>query len=165
MHAGYTLTATQPAPATRTYTARTAPPSRLALVSESVVAVVLIVARLRLAALLAIPLVLWCSLETTETLTLVPSLGIQLSRTRRTPLAPLLTVSRSIRFLPLDCIANVVLNDALDAAQARAYLAIVDRDGNVHVVFPSILPRPDDLEPVYNHARALLVACRKSPVT
>ncbi|TNY24288.1 hypothetical protein DMC30DRAFT_346148, partial [Rhodotorula diobovata] len=97
-----------------------------------------------------------------ETVTLLPSLGIQLSSTRRATLPPLPLASSTV-LIPLERIAKVVINEGLHGAGGKAYLAVVergggrqDREGKVHVVFPSLLPRLEDLLPVWKSAQALL---------
>lgn len=118
-----------------------------------------------------------------ETVTLLPSLGIQLSSTRRATLPPLPLASSTV-LIPLERIAKVVINEGLHGAGGKAYLAVVergggrqDKEGKVHVVFPvrpvflcgpstfvtdlraisqSLLPRLEDLLPVWKSAQALL---------
>lgn len=118
-----------------------------------------------------------------ETITLLPSLGVQLSHKRDLALFPL-TVDSHQHLVPLERIARVVLNEGLQGAGAKAYLAVVENgqgergEGEkVHVVFPvrsrassshspsplphtfslqSILPRLKDLEPVLQKVRAVL---------
>ncbi|BGP05055.1 hypothetical protein NBRC10512v2_000565 [Rhodotorula toruloides] len=107
-----------------------------------------------------------------ETLELFPSLGLQLASrtvyhftfpfTSASP--PAFRSSRHTRLVPLERIDKVIINEGLQGAGGRHYLAVVERasvgaEGGerwVFVVFPSILPSLTDLQAVWKDAQRLL---------
>ncbi|BGP36985.1 hypothetical protein JCM10450v2_000895 [Rhodotorula kratochvilovae] len=146
---------------TRSYVARTVPRRFSALLSlvllvGGIVAFALGHLRYALVGLPLLAFALSRSVDTTETLAILP-LGVQLAHTRSLPVPPI-ALSRSTRFLTRDRIAKIVINEGLQGASGRAYLAVVEKgdQGKVHVVFPNILPRREDLEPVWKAAQSLL---------
>ncbi|GAA5947056.1 hypothetical protein JCM3775_006977 [Rhodotorula graminis] len=165
--ARYTLTAPEPHTQAPTWTARTPPLSRARVVVWFLLAVTfncLVPLGWRYSTWAALVAVVLSSLSTrtTETITLLPSLGVQLSHKRDLALFPL-SVSSHQRLLPIERISKVVINEGLQGARGKAYLAVVEggldealEGETVHVVFESILPDLADLEPVRQAAQAML---------
>ncbi|GEM12096.1 phosphatidylinositol N-acetylglucosaminyltransferase [Rhodotorula toruloides] len=107
-----------------------------------------------------------------ETLEIFPSLGLQLASrsgyhfSLPSVFSKPLTFgsSRKTHLIPLECIAKVVVNEALQGAAGRHYLAVVEKGARqadeagrrVFVVFPSVLPRLADLQPVWKDTQRLL---------
>ncbi|GAA5918010.1 hypothetical protein JCM8208_004049 [Rhodotorula glutinis] len=165
--AGYTLTVPHHQARAPTWTARTAPLSRVHAGSWFLLVVafhgfVLAGWTYYWCAAIAPLVLLSLSTRTTETITLLPSLGIQLSHKREFALFPF-PVDSHQRLVPLERVHKVVINEGLQGAGGKAYLAVVEgaldkgsERETVHVVFPNILPRLSDLEPVRQNAQAML---------
>ncbi|GAA6024726.1 hypothetical protein JCM10207_002811 [Rhodosporidiobolus poonsookiae] len=94
----------------------------------------------------------------TESLTLHPSLGLQLASSRVLAFgfsadasAPPheLHVARRSRLVPLSSVRSVVINEGLQGCEGKHYLALVtespDGERKAEVVFPSLLPHLDVL--------------------
>ncbi|BGP29127.1 hypothetical protein JCM10296v2_000865 [Rhodotorula toruloides] len=107
-----------------------------------------------------------------ETLELFSSLGLQLaSRTVyhfTLPFTvahrPTFRSSRKTHLIPLERVDKFIVNEGLQSAGGRHYLAVVAKgksgaeaeERRVFVVFPSILPSLADLQPVWKDAQRLL---------
>ncbi|GAA5849797.1 hypothetical protein JCM9279_002016 [Rhodotorula babjevae] len=167
--AQYTLTRSDPRAQAPAWTARTPPLSPAFVVAWFLLVV----------AFLSFVLVgwtrSWCAAgaalvlsslatRTTETITALPSLGLQLSHKRDLALFPFsFSVASREHLVPLERIDKVVINEGLQGAAGRAYLAVVEgaqgersEGERVHVVFPSILPHLKDLVPVLQRVQAVL---------
>ncbi|KAK4333636.1 putative Phosphatidylinositol N-acetylglucosaminyltransferase [Rhodotorula toruloides] len=107
-----------------------------------------------------------------QMLEVFPSLGLQLaSRTvyhLSLPFTSSMPVmfrsSRKTHLIPLERIDKVAINEGLQGAGGRHYLAVVkkgsggaeEEERRVFVVFPSILPELADLQPVWKDAQRFL---------
>ncbi|GAA5958179.1 hypothetical protein JCM21900_002932 [Sporobolomyces salmonicolor] len=102
-----------------------------------------------------------------ESLVVLPSLGVQLETARflslRLPHSRRLNrrLTRHVRFIALSDIADIALDEGIEAVHVRPYLAVVEetRQGKakkVHVVFASTMPRLEDLQFTWRSARNLL---------
>ncbi|KAF1939495.1 hypothetical protein EJ02DRAFT_256263 [Clathrospora elynae] len=88
----------------------------------------------------------------TESLTLLRGLGVQISTTSSTYLQ-----TPTTRFIPTTSIQDVFINEAFKGFEVRFYLVIVvEGEGDVVVVFPTLLPRRGVLEVVWRGTRACL---------
>ncbi len=110
------------------------------------------------------------AIATSETLLLLPHLGMQLeSRTLWCVLQCEHTSARGCahwndarggvrrRFLPLERVAAVLLNEAVSTTDVRFYLALVLRDEpRLALPFPQLAPRLAQLTAPYRAAAALL---------
>jgi phosphatidylinositol glycan class H protein len=89
---------------------------------------------------------------TEESLLLLPPLGLQLER--RT-----LGVCHGRRFVPLDCVLAVVVNEAVTTTSVSFYLALAVRgEAELLLPFAGLRPRLASLLPAYRATLALLPA-------
>ncbi|KAF2475530.1 uncharacterized protein BDR25DRAFT_340250 [Lindgomyces ingoldianus] len=87
---------------------------------------------------------------TEESLLIIRSLGLQTSTSSSTYLT-----TSSTRFIPTTSIQDIFIHEAFKGFEVRFYLSIVVKgEGDVVVVFPSLLPRREILEEVWRGARA-----------
>jgi phosphatidylinositol glycan class H protein len=90
--------------------------------------------------------------RTEESLTLLRGLGVQTSTTSSTYLQ-----TPTTRFIPTTSIQDIFIHEAFKGFEVRFYLMIVvEGEGEVVVVFPTLLPRRDILEVVWRGARGCL---------
>lgn len=91
-------------------------------------------------------------LHTTESLLVLRGLGIQTSTSSATYLS-----SATTRFIPTEKIQDILLNEAFRGFEVRYYLVVVvEGEGEVVVVFPTLLPKREVLEVVWRGARGVL---------
>lgn len=91
-------------------------------------------------------------LHTTESLLVLRGLGIQTSTSSATYLS-----SATTRFIPTEKIQDILVNEAFRGFEVRYYLVVVvEGEGEVVVVFPTLLPRRQVLEVVWRGARGVL---------
>ncbi|RMZ06165.1 hypothetical protein D0864_02305 [Hortaea werneckii] len=89
---------------------------------------------------------------TSESLLVIRGLGVQTSTSSESYLW-----TSSTRFIPTSSIQDIFIYEAFKGFEVRYYLAIViEGEGEVVVVFPSILPRREILEQVWRGTRACL---------
>ncbi|RMZ73765.1 GPI- c transferase complex [Pyrenophora seminiperda CCB06] len=89
---------------------------------------------------------------TEESLTMLRGLGLQTSTTSSTYLQ-----TPTTRFIPTTSIQDVFIYEAFKGFEVRFYLmVVVEGEGEVVVVFPSLLPRRDVLEVVWRGVRGSL---------
>jgi phosphatidylinositol glycan class H protein len=90
--------------------------------------------------------------RTEESITLLRGLGVQTSTTSSTFLQ-----TPTTRFIPTTSIQDIFIHEAFKGFEVRFYLMIVvEGEGEVVVVFPTLLPRRDILEVVWRGARGSL---------
>ncbi|GAA5917817.1 hypothetical protein JCM6882_004157 [Rhodosporidiobolus microsporus] len=109
--------------------------------------------------------------STEESLEIHPSLGLQLTSACHLPYTfsfpssrpsrslPLLRKVRFTRFTPVSDHVSLVINEGLQGCGGKFYLAAVTENSvkkDVKVVFPTILPRLEDLERVLRDAQPFL---------
>ncbi|GAA5971270.1 hypothetical protein JCM11641_008289 [Rhodosporidiobolus odoratus] len=168
----YNFKRTQDATGTTTYTAQTVATSlNLPLAISSLAAVFIFRGLKREALAITAGVMLlgmvWTSLRLEEALLIHPTLGLQLSTARNIPytLFPFssalhsLPLMRSARLISPSQLQKVVLGEALEDCAGKHYLAaIMENKGEkkVEVVFPTILPRLDDLKEVWTAAQAVV---------
>ncbi|RMZ12667.1 hypothetical protein D0862_02585 [Hortaea werneckii] len=89
---------------------------------------------------------------TSESLLVIRGLGVQTSTSSESYLG-----TSSTRFIPTSSIQDIFIYEAFKGFEVRYYLAIViEGEGEVVVVFPTILPRREILEQVWRGTRACL---------
>lgn len=87
-----------------------------------------------------------------ESLTMIRGLGLQTSTTSSTYLQ-----TPTTRFIPTTSIQDVFIHEAFKGFEVRFYLMIVvEGEGEVVVVFPTLLPMRDVLEVVWRGVRGSL---------
>ena len=90
--------------------------------------------------------------RTEESITLLRGLGVQTSTSSSTYLQ-----TPTTRFIPTTSIQDIFIHEAFKGFEVRFYLMIVvEGEGEVVVVFPTLLPRRDILEVVWKGARGCL---------
>ncbi|KAK5127317.1 hypothetical protein LTR08_004356 [Meristemomyces frigidus] len=90
--------------------------------------------------------------HTTESLLVIRGLGVQTSTS-----SPSYLWTSSTRFIPTSSIQDVFIHEAFKGFECRFYLCIVvEGEGEVVVVFPTILPRRSALEQIWRGTRACL---------
>ncbi|SMY19329.1 unnamed protein product [Zymoseptoria tritici ST99CH_1A5] len=88
-----------------------------------------------------------------ESLLVIRGLGVQTSSAGSTYIPG----TSSTRFIPTSAIQDVFIHEAFKGFEVRFYLSIVvEGEGMVVVVFPTILPRREILEKVWRGTRACL---------
>ncbi|KAF2020263.1 hypothetical protein BU24DRAFT_419808, partial [Aaosphaeria arxii CBS 175.79] len=99
--------------------------------------------------------VLWLALRrgyTEESLLVLHGLGLQTSTSSSTYLQ-----AATQRFIPTTSIQDIFIHEAFKGFEVRYYLAVVIKgEGEVLIVFPTLLPRLAILEEVWRGARACL---------
>ncbi|GAA5845832.1 hypothetical protein JCM11251_001816 [Rhodosporidiobolus azoricus] len=123
-----------------------------------------------------LPAALLCRLfsaarATEESIEIQPSIGLQLtnarclaytfalpfSSTSATRIHYTLLLAKLTRYSPGQKHVRLVINEGLQGCSARFYLAVIKGEGEkakeVQVVFPTILPRQEDLERVLKEAQ------------
>jgi len=87
-----------------------------------------------------------------ESLTVLRGLGIQISTTSSTYLQ-----GSTTRFIPTTSIQDIFIYEAFKGFEVRFYLAVVvEGEGDVVVVFPTLLPRRAILEEVWRGTKKCL---------
>ncbi|KAM3425175.1 hypothetical protein BST61_g7134 [Cercospora zeina] len=106
----------------------------------------------RLAIYLITILLIFRRAHTEESLLVIRGLGVQ-----TTTSSPNYLWTNSTRFIPTSLIQDIFIYEAFKGFEVIYYLSIVvEGEGDVVVVFPSILPRRQVLEQVWRGARACL---------
>jgi phosphatidylinositol glycan class H protein len=66
------------------------------------------------------------------------------------------TTHGTSHFIPLDAITDIVIHEGFVGFGVKFYLAILQHDGSIEVVFPESLPQRRDLERVWRQTRKAL---------